>query len=350
MRLLDAKVSIVAGISVFTIILLAKTGWAQSHSSDGSDLLAACSFPPQGNVPQAKISNKQIHAVVYLPDVQNGYYRSTRFDWAGLIPCLTYKGHNYFGMWFSHHDPLVADSVTGPVEEFRSDDGSLNYSEAKPNGLFVKPGVGVLRKVDDSPYKYMFAYPIVDTGKWTVHIRKREVSFMQHLQSSVGYSYIYKKKLRLDKQRPVLVMEHSLKNVGTKTIDTDVYEHDFFMLDGTPTGPGMAIHFVFRPKAQQSLEPGARIEGQDIVYQQELKSKQTVSSFLTGYSNISSDYSFTFENRKTGVGVEQSGDSPMSNFNLWSIRTTVAPEAYIHLHIPPGKTQHWNIQYRFFAK
>jgi len=145
-------------------------------------------------------------------------------------------------------------------------------------------------------------------------------------------------------------MGHSLKNTGTKAIDTDVYEHDFFMLDGAPTGSGMAIHFVFEPKAQRSLEPGAKIEGKDILYQEELKPKQSVSSFLTGFSDRSSDYDFIFENRNTGVGVEQSGDTPMSNFNLWSIRTTVAPEAYVHLHILPGETQRWNIRYRFFAK
>jgi hypothetical protein len=350
MRLQGVQFFYMASFLVLATVLPANAGWAQGSVSEEKSSQSACSSAPQTDIPQATISNGQINAVVYLPDPKNGYYRSTRFDWAGVIPCLTYKGHNYFGVWFPHHDPLIADSVTGPVEEFRSDDGSLGYGAAKPNELFVKPGVGVLSKVDDSPYKYMFVYPIVDTGKWTVRTKKSEISFTQRLQSPVGYSYVYEKILRLDKHEPILVIEHHLKNVGTKTIDTDVYEHDFFMLDGAPTGPGMAIHFAFEPKAQRSLEPGAKIEGKDIVYQEELKPRQTVTSFLTGYSNAPSDYDFTFENRSTGAGVEQAGDSPMSNFNLWSIRTTVAPEAYVHLHILPGKTQSWNIRYRFFAK
>ena len=41
----------------------------------------------------------------------------------------------------------------------------------KPGGLFVKLGVGVLRKKDDSPYKFMYTYPLVDGGKWTVHAK-----------------------------------------------------------------------------------------------------------------------------------------------------------------------------------
>jgi hypothetical protein len=331
-------------------LLPAKGGWAQSSGAARKDANSGCTTPLDADAPQASISNGLIHAVIYLPNAKNGYYRSSRFDWAGVIPCLTYKGHNYFGVWFPHHNPLVADSITGPVEEFRSNDNALNYDQAKAGELFVKPGIGVLRKVSDTPYKYMFPYPIVDTGKWTIHARRSEISFTQRLKSPIGYAYVYEKVLRLDKHEPVLVIGHSLKNTGTKTMDLDVYEHDFFMLDGAPTGPGMVIHFPFEPKAARSLEPGAKIEGKDIVYQEELRPRQSVTSFLSGYSNSPSDYDFTLENRNTGVGVEQSGDAPMSNFNLWSIRTTIAPEAYVHLNIPPGKTAHWNIRYRFFAK
>lgn len=332
---------------VFVIVLAAKVAWAQSGNSAAGD---PCASLPLVDAPHASISNGPIHAVVYLPDPQRGYYRSSRFDWSGVVRCLSYKGHTYFGVWFPRYDPLITDSITGPVEEFRSVDGALGYGDAKAGGLFVKPGVGVERKENDSPYRFMSFYPIVDTGKWTVNAKRSEISFTQHLQSSIGYSYVYTKTLRLEKHEPVLIIEHHLKNTGSKTIDTDVYEHDFFMLDDMPTGPGMVIHFAFEPKPEQSLEPGAKIEGKDIVYQQELRKGQTVGSFLTGYSNSASDYNFTLENRNTGVGVEQSGDAPLSNFHLWSIRTTIAPEAYVHLHILPGQTGHWDIHYRFFAK
>src|SRR5580692_6360648 len=112
---------------------------------------SACSSVMQEKYPKASISNGPVQAVLYLPDAKNGYYRASRFDWSGIIPCLSYKGHTYFGVWFSHYDPMVADAITGPVEEFRSTDGALDYGQAKPGGLFVKIGVGVLRKADDSP-------------------------------------------------------------------------------------------------------------------------------------------------------------------------------------------------------
>ena len=48
-------------------------------------LLARLAF---AQFPQAEISNGQIHAKLYLPDPQKGYYRATRFDWSGVISSL----------------------------------------------------------------------------------------------------------------------------------------------------------------------------------------------------------------------------------------------------------------------
>ena len=204
---------------------------------------SGCSSLQQANYPKASISNGQVQAVLYLPDAKNGYYRASRFDWSGVIPCLAYKGHTYFGIWFPHYDPLLADAIAGPVEEFRSSDGALDYDQAKPGELFVKLGVGVLRKKDDSAYQFMHTYPLVDGGKWTVHAKPSEVSFRQQLQSPIGIAYDYEKTVKLDPHEPVLILEHRLKNTGTKTIDTEVYDHDFFMLDGAPSGPGMVVRF-----------------------------------------------------------------------------------------------------------
>jgi hypothetical protein len=340
----------IARVLVVTALLLSP--FARAAAAEDSS--SPCASSIASDFPKAVLSNGPVQAVIYLPDAQKGYYRSTRFDWSGVVPCLSYKGHTYFGVWFNRYDPLVNDSITGPVEEFRSSDGlsSINYAEAKPGELFLKPGVGVLRKIDDTPYKFNVLYPIVDGGSWTVRAKRTQVTLTQHLQSSIGFAYVYQKTLKLDKHQPVLILEHHLKNTGTKAIDTEVYDHDFFMIDGAPTGPGMAVGFRFEPQAKRPLEPHAKIDGRDIVYLQELQSgpRQSATSFLTGFSNSPSDYDFTVENRNTGVGVEQTSDSPIAQLNFWSIRTTICPEAYIHVIVEPGETRSWSIRYRFFAK
>ncbi len=330
--------SILSLFSVMAFTLSARA--AESRTS-------LCADVPHADHPKALLTNGTLDALVFLPDAERGYYRASRFDWSGVVGCVSYKGHKYFGEWFSRYDPLLNDSITGPVEEFRSNDGAIGYNEAKPGDLFVKPGVGVLRRLDDSPYKFGVPYPIVNPGKWTVHAKRRSVSFRQQLNGPKGIAYIYEKTLTLD--GAVLTLEHHLKNVGQKTIETEVYDHDFFMFDGHPTGPGMIIRFPFKPEPETSLGPAAKVDGNDIVYVNELQPKQTVASYLRGYSNKAADYDFTIEDINTKVGVQQTSDTPISRFYLWSIRSTVSPEAYIHLNIPPGKTGRWKIHYRFFA-
>jgi hypothetical protein len=314
----------------------------------------ACPPVEPASVPRATISNGAVSAVVLLPDAQNGYYRGTRFDWSGVVWCLTYKGHNYFGVWNANSDPRSGNAITGPVEEFYGGDGrtALGYDQAKPGELFVKPGVGVLRRVNEEAYRFNTVYPIVDSGKWTVRPEKRGVTFRHDLATPLGIAYVYEKKLRLEPRNPVLVIEHQMKNTGTVPIDIQVYNHDFFVIDGTRTGPDMTARFPFTPipDAERPLANGARIEGKQIVYDRELADGQTASTNLTGFSDQASDFRFVVENTKTGVGVEQIGDRPISKIVFWSNPRTVCPEAYVHLTIQPGETGRWSIRYRFFAK
>jgi hypothetical protein len=112
----------------------------------------------------------------------------------------------------------------------------------------------------------------------------------------------------------------------------------------------MVVRFPFEPRAQPGLANGAKIQGKEIVYGRELQTGETAGSSLTGFSSDVSDYDFVVENRNTGAGVRQTGDLPISSIYFWSIRTTICPEAYVHLKISPGQTSHWTIRYSFYAK
>jgi hypothetical protein len=331
-----------------------------------AETVSNCAEVPHGNHPKALLTNGRLDALVFLPDAKNGYYRSTRFDWSGVVGCVSLNGHKFFGEWFIQYDPLKNDSITGPVEEFRTDDtsmgpnaprpgelsvrpGAIGYQEAKPGETFLKPGVGVLRKVDDSPYQFGGAYPIVDSGTWTVKVRKRSVRFRQVLRGPEGYAYVYEKTLTLNKNEPVMTLQHSLKNTGKKAIETYVYDHDFFMLDGKSTVPGMVVHFNFEPKPQGEIGAAAKIEGKDLMYVDALAPHKGVAGYLKGYSDDVRDFDFTVEDTRSKVGVQQTSDHSLARLYFWSIQTTICPEGYIKLNVAPGETSRWTLRYRFFA-
>jgi hypothetical protein len=298
--------------------------------------------------PQAEISNGPVHAKLYLPDAAQGYYRATRFDWSGVISSLEWKGHSYFGKWFDRYDLKIHDAIMGPVEEFQTNGSALGYDGAKASEIFVKIGVGALRKPAEASYRQFSTYEIVDNGKWTVNRGAESIEFVQELTTPSGYGYLYRKTVRLAKDKPVMRLEHSLKNTGRTPIETDVYEHNFYMLDGQPTGPPLSIAFPFRLEATADLRGLAEVNGNELRYLRELQRGDTAFTELRGYGGSAKDYDIHVENPKTGAGVRQTSDQPIAKLMYWSIRTTACPEAYTHLRIEPGEEASWNIAYEFY--
>src|SRR4029077_10357039 len=143
-------------------------------------------------------------ARVALPDVQNGYYRGTRFDWSGVIPTLEYAGHTYFAQRTPRTDPTAQGSTSGPVEDFAAAGGAgQGYDEAKVGETWVKIGVGVLKKPVEPKYSFQTAYEIVDNGKWTSRTGPDWVESTQELNDpKSGYGYVYRKTVRLAKDKP----------------------------------------------------------------------------------------------------------------------------------------------------
>ena len=301
---------------------------------------------PNMKFPQKEISNGLIKARIYLPDSHNGYYQGTRFDWSGNIESLEYKGHNYFGQWFKKYSPEIHDAIMGPVEEFTP----LDYPETKPGDSFLKIGVGVLTKPDNEPYTFSRLYPVLNLGKWKVEAQSDQVQFVHELNDT-EYSYRYEKKVQLIKDKPELVLYHTLKNTGSRTIETSVYDHNFFVIDKQPIGPGFIVKFPFTLKGDgEGIGVLADLKGDKIVFRREIIDPETVfCGGLEGFGPTSDDYDIRIENSTTGAGVRIRCDQPLLKLNFWCCSTTVCPEPYIKIKVDPGQEFHWVIRYEFYT-
>jgi hypothetical protein len=299
--------------------------------------------------PKAEITNGLIRAELMLPDSSHGSYQGTRFDWSGIISSLQFQGHEYFGRWYEHHDPKIHDAITGPVEEFRTNDSGLGYDEAKSGGTFVRIGVGTVRKPDEEAYRPYDTYDIVDSGHWMVKRHKDRIEFTHKLKGENGYAYVYRKTVRLVKGKPELLLEHSLRNTGGKEIDTTQYNHNFFVIDHEAVGRDVVVKFPFHPVATRGFKDRAEIVDNEIRFPREIEGKNGVFSELTGSKNDIADYDFRVENVKSGAGVRFTSDQPLEKVNFWAINTVAAAEPYIHLKVAPGKQVHWTVRYDFYT-
>src|SRR5262245_41953908 len=280
--------------------------------------------------PEVTISNKQLRVKMYVPDPANGFYKGARFDWSGIINSVEFGGHTFYGQCFAKIDPTVRDvsykdddilvsvntSAVGPAQEFQT---PLGYDNAKEGDLFVKIGVGVLKKRDDTRYAFANVYDIVDHGKWTVNKTANSVEFTQELNDkATGYAYLYKKTIQLSGDKPEMVIQHSLKNIGKLPIKSVVYNHNFTLFDHLPTSD-ITVTVPYEIKSTRLPDANAAvITGNRFVYAKAVENTERVTGGLQGFGPRASDYDFRIENRKAGTGIRIQGDRPLQNASLWS--------------------------------
>jgi hypothetical protein len=348
-------------------------------SGTGMAFVLAAVLVAQGQ-PSHQITNGEITATIYLPDAKNGFYRTTRFDWSGAIGSLKYKGHEYYGIWWSkitdiydfgyegpNKDVISADftAMVGPAEEF----GALGYNDVPPGGLFVKPGIGVLKR-DEMNYNHSRPYGIANGGKWDVKTARDSVEFTQTLsEPSIGYGYVYTKVVRLTPGRPQMTIAHVMKNTGSKPIDLEITV-PWQMTRAAGRGRGPAAPGASGRQGPPPVDPyaplaaGARIgsqcgqpqmqalaspQGNKIVYSKVLEGAECYQTSFTGFGAEAKDNDIRIENKKTGAGVHIRGDRPLSRFGYWSIRTVVSPEPFIDLNIAPGARFEWTYTYDYYT-
>ena len=123
---------------------------------------------PLASYPNVTIEGPGLRAIVYLPDANKGYYRSSRYDWGSMVGHVQLQVPNLGGnvTLFTDvrprpHRPLLSDHVLGLAAEFGcgvrgtlcspghghdllATNGVLGYGDAGRGGTFMKIGVGKL--------------------------------------------------------------------------------------------------------------------------------------------------------------------------------------------------------------
>lgn len=327
--------------------------------------LAAGNCVSAGSPPEAEIASGPIRVRLYLPDANTGFYRGTRFDWSGVIGSLEYARHNYYPQWFQRTDPNVHDfiydgadivagpctAVTGPAEEFVANGKGLGFDQAKAGGVFVKIGVGVLRKPDDKGYDPYRLYPIVDGGKWTVTRRPDAIEFKQAVgDPATGYAYEYRKTVSVAGDIRQMVLDHCLRNAGTRVIETSVYNHNFMYLDRQGPGPGVSLTFPFRVRTPGAPAGGlAEVRENRITFPKALTGEDNMYLVIQGFGAEPKDYDVRIEDRRVGAGLRITADRPPSRIGLWAIRAPLSIEPFIDMKIAPGTEFTWRITYEYYT-
>jgi hypothetical protein len=300
---------------------------------------------PPSETPTHTIASEQLRLTLYLPDAEHGYYRGARFDWAGMIAKAEWNGHALFADWKTPHRPDDPEGGIGPCEEFGMT-SPLGYDDASVGGTFVKIGVGELRKAKNEPYRFNERYQVVRPGAWTVDRTAKSITFTQELSHPAGWGYRYTKTIAVADELATFVIRRTLVNTGSKAIETDQYNHNFFSVNGDPIGPNYQLRFGF----SATLAPGAdlrdaaKLDAGVWTFPQPL-TKGTAFATLVGYRATAADHAFTLEHTPSDLALRVTGDKPLSKFNVWCIGTAACPEPYVEIKLAPKQECRWTSRY-----
>ena len=86
-----------------------------------------------------------------------------------------------------------------------------------------------------------------------------------------------------------------------------------------------------------------------IFYLKTLQDRDQMTTSVQGFSDNPKDYDIRVENKKAGVGLRITGDRPLSNVALWSIRTNLSIEPFNAMTIEPGREFTWNLTYDYYT-
>ena len=132
-------------------------------------------------------------------------------------------------------------------------------------------------------------------------------------------------------------------------IQTSVYNHNFLVLDKQAPGPDFSVVVPYYIRTRRPPNKDlAEIRGNQIVYLKALENRELVQTGVLGFSDNPKDNEIRIENKKLGVGMRITGDRPLSNNALWSIRTVLAMEPFIAMSIDPGREFTWTVAYEYY--
>ncbi|TGV00963.1 hypothetical protein [Flavivirga rizhaonensis] len=298
--------------------------------------------------PYATLKNDALEVTILLPDKDKGYYRGVRFDWSGIIAQVTYDHHTYFKNLEDNdfeypntsHDPTNPGLATGTAEEFRD---PLGYDEAKIGEPFVKVGVGVLEKLTNDPYHWDYRYKLIKSAEWEIEHHKDSIRFTQKLSTDFGYAYEYTKTIILNPDAPEITVSHSLKNTGSKTIETNPYCHNYFKFDNDAIGSHYKLSFP------NSIEPESDFGSKAYFTQNELKIKGTLkdSAVVQGSIKTKDAKTFTLFNSKSKTTTLVSYDVAPGFFYLYAWKIAYCPEPMVFIDISRGESFNWSFSYEF---
>jgi len=284
-----------------------------------------------------KISGERLEVEIARPGT---FYSGSRFDWTGFITGVKLDGKHTF----CAPESLIPGEGSGGFG-FCNEFGihtPIGYDEAKPGEKFHKIGTGLLTRPDDSNYFFFDKY-VVTPYPIKIDCASDHVTFEVEPVECRGYAFHMTKTVCVNQNR--MTIKYILKNVGSKTIHTEEYCHNFISIDNTPTCSDYVLKFPYSAETEETPDV-LTVKGNEITWNTQ---PQNDFYIVPGGFKPVENHTWELVHKPTGVGVREISNFPVQKVAVWGKGHVISPEVFIEVHIEPGQTQSWERIYEFFT-
>lgn len=288
------------------------------------------------------LKNSQIEMLIDLPD---DHYQGARFDWSGKIKRLTYRGVEISGKELANQ-ATNQQSGQGFYNEFGIQT-PIGYADVQEGEYFHKIGIGLLKK-EGIDYDFQKDYEI-KPAQFKLDQSNNSLRIKCQSQAFNGYSYLLKKEVSLHEQ--AFNIAYHLTNTGDRSLITEEYNHNFLCFNQELISQDYVLKFPFKLQAHafgETVNPERLVRiGTSEVNFIGTPQKPFFFSNLSGGNKVVAQWAL--ENRKIGLGIEETGSFQTDQVNLWGWTHVISPELFFPINLPPKQTLEWNRTYRLYS-
>jgi hypothetical protein len=244
---------------------------------------------------------------------------------------------------FASSESLLSGEGTGGFgmcNEFGMNE-PIGY-DCLPGEAFPKLGIGLLTRPDERGYDFFRDYPLQPFPVEIESHHTDSVSFQVEPVACRGYAARLFKSVHLEKNK--VSIHYELGNTGSKTIETDEYNHNFVLIDGLLLGSEYCLELPLELTSIPSLPPIFRQEGNRIRW---LREPEDTFYFRVDCGSKVSNRSWILTHVPSGVAMSETLRAPLFRFALWGQRHVVSPEMFVRIRVQPGETITWSREYTF---
>ncbi|MDF1514934.1 MAG: hypothetical protein P1S60_14080 [Anaerolineae bacterium] len=297
------------------------------------------------------------------------HYNGTRFDWSGFITQVTLDDQHTFCMPESLK-PGKGTGGSGLCNEFGIEK-PVGYDEVPVGGLFPKLGIGVLRRSDESRYRFARPYEIVERFPIIIDADEQQVVFYVEPVECNGYAARLRKTISISGAE--LTIDYVLENAGSRDLVTHEYCHNFLRIDGHQIGPDYVLrmpypislermggHFgAMLPRWMRSLLPQSwlaklghmvfrRMLAVLSIRDNEIRWTSTPEKAfycrLQGFHQTG-QAQWTLRHEPSGVQIQEYDDFAPARVAVWGVQHVVSAEVFVDIDLKPGQSKNWQRRY-----